>query len=127
MGTGRRVLGSRQPRSAVTRSQRRCGWHHGSVPEVAVVVFAAVFGALVGSFLNVVLWRVPRGESIIHPPSHCPACGTPLYPYELVPVVSWIALRGRCRTCGVRISIRYPLVELGCAALFGIVAWLLVS
>ena len=94
---------------------------------VLVVVFAAVFGALIGSFLNVVLWRVPRGESIVHPGSHCPECGTPLRPHELVPVVSWIALRGRCRTCGVRISVRYPLVELGCAVLFGLSAWLLVS
>lgn len=92
-----------------------------------LVVFAAVFGALVGSFLNVVLWRVPRGESIVHPGSHCPECGTLLRAYELFPVVSWVALRGRCRTCGVRISIRYPLVEFGCASVFAVVAWLLVS
>jgi len=97
------------------------------VGTALVVVFAAVLGALIGSFLNVVLWRVPRGESIVSPPSHCPECGTPLRPYELVPVLSWVALRGRCRTCGVRISVRYPLVELGCAVLFGLIAWLLVS
>jgi len=97
------------------------------VDTALVVVFAAVFGALIGSFLNVVLWRVPRGESIVHPGSHCPECGTPLHPYELVPIVSWVALRGRCRTCGVRISVRYPLVELGCAVVFAVVAWLLVS
>ena len=96
------------------------------VPEVLVIVFAAIFGALVGSFLNVVLWRVPRGESIVTPGSHCPSCETYLRWYELVPVLSWVALRGRCRTCGVHISARYPLVELACAALFALVAWLLV-
>ena len=102
-------------------------WQHVSVVTAVVVVFAALFGALVGSFLNVVLWRVPRGESIVSPGSHCPSCNTPLKAYELVPVFSWVALRGRCRTCGVHISARYPLVELGCAVAFGIVAWLLVS
>jgi leader peptidase (prepilin peptidase)/N-methyltransferase len=97
------------------------------MPDALVIVFAALFGAFIGSFLNVVLRRVPRGESIVRPGSHCPSCGAPLHAYELVPVLSWVALRGRCRTCGVRISVRYPLVELGCAALFGSVAWLLVS
>jgi leader peptidase (prepilin peptidase)/N-methyltransferase len=96
------------------------------VPGAFVVVVAAIFGALVGSFLNVVLWRVPRRESVVSPGSHCPSCGTFLRPTELVPVVSWVALRGRCRTCGVHISARYPLVELGCAAVFGLVAWLVV-
>ena len=96
------------------------------VSPLFVVIVAGLFGALIGSFLNVVLWRVPRGESIVSPGSHCPACETPLRPYELVPVVSWVALRGRCRSCGVRISVRYPLVELGCAVLFGGVALLLV-
>jgi leader peptidase (prepilin peptidase) / N-methyltransferase len=92
-----------------------------------LVMIAVVFGALIGSFVNVVLWRVPRGESIVTPGSHCPSCNTPLKAYELLPVVSWVALRGRCRTCGVRVSARYPLIELGCAALFGLVAWLVVS
>lgn len=97
------------------------------VRTALIVALAAIFGALVGSFLNVVLWRVPRGESIVHPGSHCPACNTPLRPYELVPVVSWVGLRGRCRTCGVHVSARYPLIELGVAAIFGVVAWLLVA
>ena len=92
-----------------------------------IVIVAAVFGALVGSFLNVVLWRVPRGESIIRPGSHCPTCNTPLRPIELVPVLSWIGLRGRCRTCGARVSVRYPLVELGVATVFAVVAWLFAS
>jgi leader peptidase (prepilin peptidase)/N-methyltransferase len=96
------------------------------VPEPLVILFAALFGALVGSFLNVALWRIPRGESVVSPGSHCPSCGTPLQPLELVPVVSWVALRGRCRTCGVHISARYPLVELGCGALFALIAWLVV-
>jgi prepilin signal peptidase PulO-like enzyme (type II secretory pathway) len=96
------------------------------VPDALVIVFAAILGALVGSFLNVVLWRVPRGESVVSPGSHCTNCGTFLRPVELIPVVSWVVLRGRCRTCGVHISARYPLVELGCAALFALIAWLLV-
>jgi leader peptidase (prepilin peptidase)/N-methyltransferase len=90
-----------------------------------VVITATLLGALVGSFLNVVVWRVPRGESIVSPGSHCPHCDIPLRPYELVPVLSWLVLRGRCRTCRTSISIRYPLVELGVAALFGAVAVLL--
>jgi leader peptidase (prepilin peptidase) / N-methyltransferase len=93
---------------------------------IGVVVLAGVVGLVLGSFLNVVLWRVPRGESVVSPPSHCPACGTQLGPAELVPVLSWVVLRGRCRHCGVGISVRYPLVELGVGALFAIVAWLLV-
>lgn len=92
-----------------------------------MVVAAALFGAVVGSFLNVVIWRVPRHESVVSPPSHCPACDTPLRPIELVPVLSWIGLRGRCRTCGTKISVQYPLVELGCAVLFGVAAWLVVG
>jgi hypothetical protein len=80
--------------------------------DALVVVIATLFGALIGSFLNVVWWRVPRGESVVRPGSHSPSCGTPLHAYELVPVLSWVALRGRCRTCGLHISARYPLVEL---------------
>jgi leader peptidase (prepilin peptidase)/N-methyltransferase len=92
-----------------------------------VVVVAFVFGLVLGSFLNVVLWRVPRGESLVSPGSHCPACGTPLQARELVPVVSWLAQAGRCRTCGTRISARYPLVELGTGLVFAIVALLLAA
>lgn len=73
---------------------------------------AAVFGALIGSFLNVVIWRLPRGESLVKPPSHCPGCDTPIKPYDNVPVVSWLILRGRCRHCDAPIHWRYPLVEL---------------
>ena len=83
-------------------------------------VLCAVVGLMIGSFLNVVIWRVPRDESVVRPRSHCPSCGHPVRPYDDIPVVSWLVLRGRCRDCGERISIRYPLVELGTAVLFGI-------
>jgi leader peptidase (prepilin peptidase)/N-methyltransferase len=80
-------------------------------------VLAALFGAIVGSFLNVVAWRLPRGESLSHPPSHCPKCGKPIKPYDNVPVLSWLLLRGRCRHCREPISRRYPIVEGGTALL----------
>jgi leader peptidase (prepilin peptidase) / N-methyltransferase len=80
-------------------------------------VIAAVMGAVFGSFLNVVAYRLPRGESLSRPRSRCPRCETPIRPYDNVPVLSWIALRGRCRSCGERIPARYPLVEAGTAAL----------
>jgi len=75
-----------------------------------ILVF--VFGLIIGSFLNVVIYRFPRNESIVYPPSHCTNCKSELKPYDLVPIVSYIFLRGRCRYCGNRISIRYPIVEL---------------
>jgi leader peptidase (prepilin peptidase)/N-methyltransferase len=78
----------------------------------------ALAGLLIGSFLNVVAWRLPRGESLVHPGSACPACRTPIRPYDNVPVLSWLALRGRCRRCDARISARYPLVELVTAVLY---------
>src|SRR4051795_10796656 len=82
------------------------------------VVFCGVLGLLIGSFLNVVIWRVPRGESIVRPPSHCPGCDQPIAPQDNIPVLAWLLLRGRCRHCGTRISARYPAVELATAALF---------
>lgn len=87
-----------------------------------VAALAFLLGLLIGSFLNVVIWRVPRGESIVRPPSACPGCGTPIRPRDNVPVVSWLLLRGKCRDCGIRISARYPLVELLTAALFAVMA-----
>ena len=83
----------------------------------------ALLGLLVGSFLNVVVWRVPRAESLVRPGSHCPGCDAAVAPRDNLPVLSWLLLRGRCRHCGMRISPRYPLVELGTAALFGVLAW----
>jgi leader peptidase (prepilin peptidase)/N-methyltransferase len=84
----------------------------------ALIVVAAVLGLLIGSFLNVVIWRVPRGESVVRPPSHCPGCDTEIAPRDNVPVLSWLLLRGRCRHCGIPISARYPLVELATGGLF---------
>ena len=81
-------------------------------------VFVFFFGLLIGSFLNVCIWRLPREESIIRPGSHCPACSTVLGARDLVPVLSWLFLRGKCRFCGVKISARYPAVELLTGGLF---------
>ena len=81
-----------------------------------------VFGACIGSFLNVVIYRVPKGESVVSPGSHC-ACGKPIKWYDNIPIVSWVLLRGRARCCGQRFSIRYPLVELLTALLF-LACWL---
>ncbi|MFI5099279.1 MAG: prepilin peptidase [Actinomycetes bacterium] len=94
-----------------------------TVPTVAVAALAALLGLFVGSFLNVVIWRVPRGESVVHPRSHCPSCDRQLTWYENVPVASWVVLRGRCRTCQNPVSVRYPLVELLTAAVFGVLGW----
>ncbi|RZS89416.1 leader peptidase (prepilin peptidase)/N-methyltransferase [Motilibacter rhizosphaerae] len=83
-----------------------------------LVTFAAILGLAVGSFLNVVVHRVPLGESVVSPPSRCPGCETRIRPLDNVPVLSWLLLRGKCRTCRCRISPRYPLVEVGTGALF---------
>jgi leader peptidase (prepilin peptidase)/N-methyltransferase len=85
---------------------------------IVTAVVCGIFGLLVGSFLNVVIWRVPRKESIVRPASHCPGCHAAVRPYDNVPVVSWLLLRGRCRDCGAGIPIRYPLVELATGALW---------
>ncbi len=90
--------------------------------DVLAVAASALLGLLVGSFLNVVVWRVPRGESVAHPPSACPRCGHRIRVRDNVPVVSWLLLRGRCRDCQGPISPRYPAVELGTALLFAAVA-----
>jgi leader peptidase (prepilin peptidase)/N-methyltransferase len=85
---------------------------------VAVVALSGVFGLLIGSFLNVVIWRVPRGESVARPPSHCPSCEHEIRARDNVPVLSWLVLRGKCRDCANPISARYPLVELATGLLF---------
>lgn len=82
-----------------------------------VILLAMVGGLTIGSFLNVVVYRLPRGESLAVPGSHCPRCGTPVRAFDNVPVLSWLVLRGRCRHCHEPISARYPLVELTSAAL----------
>ena len=85
------------------------------------IAVAALGGLLVGSFLNVVIARLPEGESLMHPGSRCPHCGHPVRPYDNVPVLSWLWLRGRCRDCGEPISARYPLVEALTAVLCALV------
>jgi leader peptidase (prepilin peptidase) / N-methyltransferase len=82
---------------------------------------AALFGLLIGSFLNVVAWRLPRGQSLVRPRSQCPGCSAQLKAYDNVPVLSWLLLHGRCRGCGERISARYPVVEATTAALYVLV------
>ncbi|WP_028060266.1 prepilin peptidase [Candidatus Solirubrobacter pratensis] len=77
----------------------------------AAAVVAAIAGALIGSFLNVVAYRMPRRESLVRPGSRCPTCGSPIKPYDNVPVLGWLLLRGRCRACGAPVSARYPVVE----------------
>jgi len=89
----------------------------GGAELLALAACAAVGGLLAGSFLNVVAWRMPRGESLALPGSHCPGCEHPVRPYDNVPVLSWLVLRGRCRDCRAPISARYPLVEALTAAL----------
>jgi len=83
-----------------------------------VALACGLLGLAVGSFLNVVIWRVPRKESVVTPRSMCPACGAPIRAVDNIPVLSWIVLRGKCRDCGAAIAVRYPLVELSCGALF---------
>jgi leader peptidase (prepilin peptidase) / N-methyltransferase len=85
-----------------------------------VVALVALLGLLVGSFLNVVIHRVPAGESVVRPRSRCPGCGTEIAARDNIPVLSWLLLRGRCRSCGEPISVRYPLVELLTAAVFAV-------
>ena len=87
--------------------------------EWFTVILTTLWGACVGSFLNVVIYRLPAGISVVSPPSRCPGCGTKLAAYDNVPVLGWLWLRGRCRTCNMKISVQYPLVELATAVLFG--------
>src|SRR5687768_276189 len=104
------------------------------MPHLIYILFLFALGACVGSFLNVVVWRLPRiqypaGESLLaslfrtlnglsHPPSHCPKCGNALKWYDNVPVIGWLKLRGKCRFCGLPISARYPIVEAITGGLF---------
>ena len=93
------------------------------IPPVIGYIIAGVFGAVVGSFLNVVIHRVPLEESIVFPNSRCPSCGAVIAFYDNIPVLSYVALRAKCRSCKEHISFRYPAVELLTAALFVAVAW----
>ncbi|WP_165063409.1 prepilin peptidase [Marisediminicola senii] len=87
-----------------------------------LLTFIALFGLAIGSFLNVVVWRVPRGESLNHPPSACPRCGHAIRARDNIPVLGWLLLRGKCRDCGEPIAPRYPLVEALTGVVFVLVA-----
>lgn len=93
------------------------------LPLVPIIVVAALFGAVIGSFLNVCILRWPEDQSVVRPPSRCPRCGAGLKPWDNIPVVSWIVLRARCRNCGEPISAMYPMVELATAAIWAVMAW----
>ena len=93
---------------------------------VPITIFGTL-GLLIGSFLNVVIFRVPAGRSIVAPPSACGSCAARIRPWDNIPVFSWLRLRGRCRDCAAGISARYPLVELGTAVFFAVVTWWVVS
>ena len=95
----------------------------GTTLFLLLLVLVGVLGLAIGSFLNVVIWRLPHHESLSHPPSACPKCGHAIRARDNIPVLSWLLLRRRCRDCGEPISARYPLVELGTAVFFGVVAW----
>jgi leader peptidase (prepilin peptidase)/N-methyltransferase len=90
---------------------------------VIPALIAAAFGAIVGSFLNVCIYRLPIGKSIAFPASACPGCGRELAWFENIPIVSWLALRGRCRTCHASIGIGYPIIEALTAAMFALAWW----
>jgi leader peptidase (prepilin peptidase)/N-methyltransferase len=93
------------------------------IPQPLILVVAGILGAVIGSFLNVVIHRVPREESIVLPSSRCPSCGAEISFYDNVPVLSYLMLGGRCRSCKVHISARYPAVEALTALLWVAVAW----
>lgn len=88
-----------------------------------VVGLAGLLGLMIGSFLNVVVHRVPAGQSVVSPPSACPGCGHEVRARDNIPVVSWLLLRGRCRDCQAPIAVRYPLVEAGTGVAFALTAW----
>lgn len=91
--------------------------------DCTIQIWWFLLGAVVGSFLNVVIYRLPRGESLVWPPSHCPICRHSIRWFDNLPILSWVLLKGRCRDCGAPISVRYPLIELTAALVTGSVAW----
>jgi leader peptidase (prepilin peptidase)/N-methyltransferase len=96
--------------------------NYDAVMGAYLIGIAGVFGLLIGSFLNVVIYRVPNGMSIVAPPSACPTCGNQIKSYDNIPVVSWLMLKAKCRNCKSKISARYPLVESATAIFFGLVS-----
>ena len=94
-----------------------------AVDPIVWIGFAFVFGLAIGSFLNVVIYRLPEGLSLVSPGSRCPACSAPIRAWDNLPVLSYLMLRGRCRQCRTSISVRYPTVELFTAVVFAAIAW----
>jgi leader peptidase (prepilin peptidase)/N-methyltransferase len=90
---------------------------------IMIYILTILFGSIIGSFLNVCIYRIPRNLSIISPSSRCPSCQSPIRPYDNIPIISYIILRGRCRYCKTPISPRYPLVESLNAILYGLIIW----
>lgn len=93
--------------------------------NIFLIVFAAMYGSCVGSFLNVVVWRLPNGLSLVRPGSFCPKCSHPIRFYDNIPVFGWLFLRGKCRDCHAPISMRYPLIEFICGAAAAVFAALI--
>jgi leader peptidase (prepilin peptidase) / N-methyltransferase len=93
-------------------------------PSTTLVILSAVLGLVIGSFLNVCIHRLPLGQSIVSPRSRCPKCGHSLSWFENIPVISWVLLGGKCRSCGTGISAQYPIVELTTGVAFAVIAWL---
>jgi leader peptidase (prepilin peptidase) / N-methyltransferase len=91
-------------------------------PIHSILIF--VFGLIIGSFLNVCIYRLPRNQSVVHPPSSCPDCGSPIHAYDNIPILGYILLKGRCRDCGGSISIRYLLIEFMTGIFFVMLLWL---
>jgi leader peptidase (prepilin peptidase)/N-methyltransferase len=91
--------------------------------RIKMTIIIGLVGVLVGSFLNVVIYRIPLRRSIVSPPSACAECGARIKGYDNIPILSWFILRGKCRSCEAVISVRYPIVELSTGMFFGIVAW----
>ncbi len=92
--------------------------------DMGILLWLFAVGAAIGSFLNVVVYRLPLGKSLVHPASHCPSCRHPIRWYDNIPIASWLLLRGRCRDCGAPIAVRYPAVEAATALLFAAVGYL---
>ncbi len=93
------------------------------MPDILFYIIVFIFGSVIGSFLNVCIYRMPRNMSIVSPASRCSSCNSPIRPYDNIPILSYILLGGKCRICKARISLRYPLVELLNASLYAAVFW----
>jgi leader peptidase (prepilin peptidase) / N-methyltransferase len=123
MGPNRSYCGLCRALGPATGSGHRHGTIARVIPDAAWAVLAGVLGLAIGSFLNVVIYRVPAGESVVHPPSRCPSCGATIRNRHNVPVLGWLVLHGKCYDCKTPISARYPIVELVTGLLFAVVTW----